>query len=83
MFTTFHGTGPRETTASNRPKRSQVHRACDWCKLIRTKCDNHRPCHTCQQAGRECATNGQNHFRSIAAAAKYASAPRPPAKCPL
>ncbi|GME23366.1 uncharacterized protein K452DRAFT_208217 [Neofusicoccum parvum] len=70
MFTTFHGTGPRETTASNRPKRSQVHRACDWCKLIRTKCDNHRPCHTCQQAGRECATNGQNHFRSIAAAAK-------------
>ncbi|KAF2135443.1 uncharacterized protein K452DRAFT_208217, partial [Aplosporella prunicola CBS 121167] len=55
-----------------RPKRSQVHRACDWCKLMRIKCEVGRPCRNCQVAGRECVTNGQNHFhfRSIAAAAK-------------
>lgn len=80
MFTTFHGTSPHDDAAAKdaapagRPKRTQVHRACDWCKLMRTKCDSHRPCIGCKQAGRECVTNGQNHFRSVAAAAKYAAA---------
>ncbi|KAH7054334.1 fungal-specific transcription factor domain-containing protein [Macrophomina phaseolina] len=75
MFTTFYGTSPRATgqkgaAPAKSHKRSQVRRACDWCKLMRIKCDSRRPCHNCQQAGRECATNGENQFRSIVAAVK-------------
>lgn len=53
---------------SARPKRSQVRRACDWCKLMRIKCDNHRPCYNCQQGARKCGMGRQNQFRSLAAA---------------
>ncbi|KAK0634253.1 fungal-specific transcription factor domain-containing protein [Bombardia bombarda] len=79
MFSTFSygNTSPRtgaaagrEDGAPARSKRSQVRRACDWCKLMRIKCDSHRPCYNCQQAGRECAISGENQFRSIAAAVK-------------
>lgn len=80
MFTTFYGTPPRaaghrDSAPTNRPKRSQVRRACDWCKLMRIKCDSRHPCYNCQQAGRECAINSENQFRSMAAAVKYP--PRP------
>ncbi|KAI9166309.1 Patulin cluster transcription factor patL [Paramyrothecium foliicola] len=53
-----------------RPKRSQVRRACDWCKLMRIRCENERPCYNCRQARRECGTSRQNQFRSLAAAVK-------------
>ncbi|KAF6786808.1 hypothetical protein CSOJ01_15355 [Colletotrichum sojae] len=50
-----------------RPKRAQVRCACDWCKLMRIKCDNHRPCSNCQQSGRQCAATGRRtQFRSLA-----------------
>ncbi|KAI1334140.1 fungal-specific transcription factor domain-containing protein [Xylariaceae sp. FL0016] len=77
MFTTFYGMAPATEARNNgtmkknpagRPKRSQVRRACDWCKLMRIKCDNYRPCSNCQQADRECAISGDNQFRSIAEA---------------
>ncbi|KAI1167828.1 fungal-specific transcription factor domain-containing protein [Nemania serpens] len=55
-------------TPANRPKRSQVRRACDWCKLMRIKCDNHRPCSSCRQADRDCTVSGEDHFRSLAEA---------------
>ena len=63
------GEGEGETTGS-RPKRNQVRRACDWCKLMRIKCDNDRPCYNCQQGDRECGMNNKNQFRSLAAAVK-------------
>ncbi|KAI3332376.1 fungal-specific transcription factor domain-containing protein [Xylariaceae sp. AK1471] len=77
MFTTFYSvTTPAagrddanlKTTPASRPKRSQVRRACDWCKLMRTKCENHRPCSNCRQANRDCTISDENHFRSLAEA---------------
>lgn len=56
-------------------KRNQVRRACDWCKLMRIKCDNDRPCFHCVESGRECRMSGKNQFRSIAAAVKYDDTP--------
>lgn len=52
-------------------KRNQVRRACDWCKLMRIKCDDDRPCSQRVQTGRERRLSGKNRFRSIAAAVKY------------
>ncbi|KAL1866484.1 hypothetical protein Daus18300_006719 [Diaporthe australafricana] len=75
MFTTFHSSPSRtagrqdaisKPAPAKRPKRAQVRLACDWCKLMRIKCDNHRPCSNCQQAARDCSTSRENHFRSIA-----------------
>ncbi|KAI2620449.1 hypothetical protein GGR54DRAFT_601138, partial [Hypoxylon sp. NC1633] len=73
MFATLdlsYGASPQDGDGapSSRPKRSQVRRACDWCKLMRIKCDNHRPCSNCHHARRECGMSGENQFRSIAAA---------------
>ncbi|EOD45640.1 putative fungal specific transcription factor domain-containing protein [Neofusicoccum parvum UCRNP2] len=76
MFTTFVGVSPRESAQKGaavpapRPKRSQVHRACDWCRLNRVKCDNSRPCHNCKQIDRRCSNDGLNEFRSLASATK-------------
>ncbi|KAI0205343.1 fungal-specific transcription factor domain-containing protein [Astrocystis sublimbata] len=82
MFTTFStstqptsaahdggsGTGSPKTRtpAAPRPRRNQVRRACDSCKVLRIKCDNQRPCSTCVNAHRECCTSGENQFRTIA-----------------
>ncbi|KAI0437789.1 hypothetical protein F4803DRAFT_555673 [Xylaria telfairii] len=82
MFTTFYGMAPAtagrdegdtETSkapqpSATRPRRSQVRRACDWCKLMRIKCDNHRPCSHCRQADRACTVSGDNQFRNMAEA---------------
>ncbi|KAI1397485.1 fungal-specific transcription factor domain-containing protein [Hypoxylon fuscum] len=76
MFATLdlsYGASPQDGDGgapNNRPKRNQVRRACDWCKLMRIKCDNHRPCSNCHHARRECGMSGENQFRSIAAAVK-------------
>ncbi|KAH8203513.1 hypothetical protein TruAng_002261 [Truncatella angustata] len=72
MFTTLtldNGNG-EDGSLSSRPKRTQVRRACNWCKLMRIKCDNDRPCSNCRQGDRTCGTSGKNQFRSIAEAVK-------------
>ncbi|KAI1819607.1 fungal-specific transcription factor domain-containing protein [Xylaria intraflava] len=79
MFATLdlkQGAGPRATGrgggsgTTSRSRRSVVRRACDWCKLMRIKCDSHRPCSSCQQAGRKCGMTGGKQFRSITEAVK-------------
>ncbi|KAB5515312.1 fungal-specific transcription factor domain-containing protein [Coniochaeta sp. 2T2.1] len=50
---------PGVTVAPTRPrqKRSQVVRACDWCRLHRTKCDNSVPCSNCRSRGVQCSND--------------------------
>ncbi|KAI0165450.1 fungal-specific transcription factor domain-containing protein [Hypoxylon sp. FL1284] len=67
MFTTFVGMAPGAAESSApaspeapqppkpRPKRSQVARACDWCRVHRIKCDNHLPCANCQKRRGQCS----------------------------
>ncbi|KAK4152333.1 fungal-specific transcription factor domain-containing protein [Chaetomidium leptoderma] len=47
----------RNSQAAPRPrrKRSQVVRACDWCRKHRVKCDSHYPCSNCANRGGECS----------------------------
>ncbi|KAL9029378.1 MAG: hypothetical protein Q9196_002366 [Gyalolechia fulgens] len=35
-------------------KRSQVARACDWCRVHRIKCDSDNPCSNCKNRGGQC-----------------------------
>ncbi|KAI1659347.1 fungal-specific transcription factor domain-containing protein [Daldinia decipiens] len=66
MFTTFVGTAAGATESSApltpepqppkpRQKRSQVARACDWCRVHRIKCDNHLPCSNCRKRNGQCS----------------------------
>ncbi|OTB07907.1 hypothetical protein M426DRAFT_19462 [Hypoxylon sp. CI-4A] len=48
-----------------RQKRSQVARACDWCRVHRVKCDNHYPCLNCQSRGGQCSNDKSNEFRTL------------------
>ncbi|ATZ47872.1 hypothetical protein BCIN_03g01530 [Botrytis cinerea B05.10] len=68
MFTTFvsmPSTTP-STSASPEPpprprprqKRSQVAKACDWCRVHRIKCDNDHPCNNCKTRGGNCSNSG-------------------------
>lgn len=43
---------------SGRKKRTQVTRACDWCRVHRVKCDNDRPCKNCTSRGKLCSNAG-------------------------
>ena len=80
MFTTFVGTSPspigydqRETPAAiraERPKRNQVARACDFCRLHRIKCSDSYPCHNCRDEGIECHKKGTNEVRALPHASK-------------
>ncbi|KAI5926242.1 fungal-specific transcription factor domain-containing protein [Camillea tinctor] len=38
-----------------KPKRQQVSRACNWCRVNRVKCDNSIPCNNCRTRGRKCS----------------------------
>ncbi|KAK9481546.1 fungal-specific transcription factor domain-containing protein [Lipomyces starkeyi] len=71
MFTTFVGMTASSTVSSasasggssspHRPrqkKRSQVARACDWCRVHRIKCDNDHPCSNCKSRGGQCSNSG-------------------------
>lgn len=40
-----------------RQKRSQVVRACDWCRQHRAKCDNSVPCSNCRSKGTQCSND--------------------------
>ncbi|KAK8041123.1 hypothetical protein PG994_014130 [Apiospora phragmitis] len=78
MFTTLdlNTANSKQSSSGGRSEEGEgettdlVRRACDWCKLMRIKCDNDRPCYNCQQGGRECGMNNKNQFRSLAAAVK-------------
>ncbi|KAK5659007.1 hypothetical protein OQA88_1094 [Cercophora sp. LCS_1] len=48
-----------------RPKRAQVSRACDWCRVHRVKCDTEQPCHNCRSRGAQCSTTGANEIRNL------------------
>ncbi|GAB1321071.1 hypothetical protein MFIFM68171_11281 [Madurella fahalii] len=48
-----------------RPKRSQVSRACDWCRVHRVKCDDEQPCRNCRSRGGQCRTAGTGEIRSL------------------
>ncbi|KAJ5889080.1 hypothetical protein N7495_009121 [Penicillium taxi] len=78
MFGSFIGvsSGPSEqdderTTApvlsrgNAQPKRKQVSRACDWCRLHRIKCDAYSPCKNCQQRGGQCRKKNTAEIRSL------------------
>lgn len=78
MFTTFRGNGSSPAEATRRaakPKRAQVRRACDACRLARAKCDLARPCRHCKQSGRECVSRGLNEFQGVASATRYVDGP--------
>ncbi|KAM0280469.1 hypothetical protein ACHAQH_004048 [Verticillium albo-atrum] len=55
------GAGPSAGTNSGgvRPKRSQVARACDWCRIHRIKCDTNQPCRNCEARGGQCSNSGK------------------------
>ncbi|KAK4240926.1 fungal-specific transcription factor domain-containing protein [Achaetomium macrosporum] len=54
-----HGAKPGVSRFGSAPqprrKRSQVVRACDWCRKHRVKCDSHSPCSNCAKRGGECS----------------------------
>ncbi|KAK4186656.1 transcriptional activator protein acu-15 [Podospora australis] len=54
-----------ERTSNIRPKRSQVSRACDWCRVHRIKCDAEQPCHNCRSRGGTCSTTGASEIRTL------------------
>ncbi|KAM3067317.1 hypothetical protein ACMFMG_005322 [Clarireedia jacksonii] len=69
MFTTFvsmPSTTVSSASASPEPpprprprqKRSQVAKACDWCRVHRIKCDNDHPCNNCKSRGGNCSNSG-------------------------
>lgn len=45
------GSGP---PAPRTARRSQVPRACNWCRVHRLKCDSDFPCTNCRRKGGEC-----------------------------
>ncbi|KAJ5661164.1 uncharacterized protein N7484_000536 [Penicillium longicatenatum] len=74
MFSTFSANlnstdRPSEQPAATpRAKRSQVGRACDWCRLNRIKCDDKQPCQNCRNHGRHCSNTKQFEAHSLPAA---------------
>ncbi|KAI1143703.1 hypothetical protein F5Y05DRAFT_3292 [Hypoxylon sp. FL0543] len=63
-------TVPKSASPDSQPprprrKRSQVSRACDWCRVHRIKCDNHYPCLNCQNRGGQCSNDRSNEFRTL------------------
>jgi hypothetical protein len=49
----------RQSAPQQRPrKRAQVARACDECRMRRTKCDNKVPCSKCAIKGLDCSNSG-------------------------
>ncbi|KAI2615241.1 fungal-specific transcription factor domain-containing protein [Hypoxylon sp. NC1633] len=72
MYATFNTIpGPASESPDDLPpprprqKRSQVTRACDWCRVHRIKCDNNQPCLNCQSRGARCSNEGASEFRTL------------------
>ncbi|KAJ5333926.1 hypothetical protein MYU51_018259 [Penicillium brevicompactum] len=72
MFSTFsanlNSTDRPPEQPAPRPKRSQVGRACDWCRLNRIKCDDKQPCQNCRNHGGYCSNNKKFEAQSLPAA---------------
>src|ERR1700753_1491967 len=79
MFTTFAanphhaergqiGVSAEALTATSRPRRQQVSRACSWCRTYRIKCDDRFPCHNCLAKGRQCMEKGGKEVRTFSLA---------------
>lgn len=51
-----------------RQKRSQVSRACDGCRIHRTKCDNNRPCSNCKNRGKHCSNSDATKVSTLSQA---------------
>ncbi|TGZ77320.1 hypothetical protein EX30DRAFT_205487 [Ascodesmis nigricans] len=52
-------------------KRSQVPRACDTCRLYRSKCDNNPQCAPCVARGVKCTNTGQKPAYTLATATQH------------
>lgn len=46
------------TAPSRRQKRNQVAKACDGCRILRIKCDDHSTCSNCKARGKVCSNSG-------------------------
>ncbi|KAJ5950520.1 uncharacterized protein N7479_008933 [Penicillium vulpinum] len=63
MFSTFSANvnstdrPSEQPAAAPRPRRNQVVRACDWCRLNRIKCDDKQPCQNCRTQGGYCSNS--------------------------
>ncbi|KAJ5440093.1 uncharacterized protein N7458_011091 [Penicillium daleae] len=57
MFSSFSADLTVDKVNRPRPKRKQVSRACDWCRLNRIKCDDSQPCQNCAKRGGHCTHN--------------------------
>ncbi|KAL9638315.1 MAG: hypothetical protein Q9204_001550 [Flavoplaca sp. TL-2023a] len=51
-----------------RSKRIQVTRACDSCRVHRSKCDNNQPCSNCDHRGERCSNDGSSDIRTMPSA---------------
>ncbi|KAI0105260.1 hypothetical protein GGR51DRAFT_520113 [Nemania sp. FL0031] len=81
MYSTFEGSkapGPKgekdekleipnasSFEAPLRPKRQQVARACDSCRMHRIKCDNNVPCKNCVSRGEQCVNKSPGERRTL------------------
>ncbi|KAI0601034.1 fungal-specific transcription factor domain-containing protein [Biscogniauxia sp. FL1348] len=48
-----------------KPKRHQVSRACDSCRMHRVKCDNNVPCRNCLNRGEQCINKSPSERRTL------------------
>ncbi|KAI0203584.1 hypothetical protein F4808DRAFT_417208 [Astrocystis sublimbata] len=55
----------RSFDAPLRPKRQQVARACDSCRMHRIKCDNCVPCKNCVNRGEQCINKSPGERRTL------------------
>ncbi|KAK0614920.1 fungal-specific transcription factor domain-containing protein [Bombardia bombarda] len=65
ISSTSSASTPTTNTAPVRPKRSQVARACDWCRVHRIKCDSDQPCYNCRSRGGQCSNKGATEVRTL------------------
>ncbi|KAI0180622.1 fungal-specific transcription factor domain-containing protein [Hypoxylon sp. FL1284] len=78
MFTTFPSAASCKATSSTtsasstftqsarpRQKRTQVRRACDWCRTHRIKCDDNYPCLNCQTRRGQCSNDRTGGIRTL------------------
>jgi hypothetical protein len=68
----FHKLASSASSSSTPPvppkpqrKRAQVVRACDACRVHRTKCDNGAVCQTCRSRGTECSNSDASRLGSL------------------
>ncbi|KAF4771211.1 hypothetical protein HAV15_012671 [Penicillium sp. str.  len=68
--TTIDASRDRSATpiTAPRPKRNQVARACDWCRLNRVRCDDKQPCQNCLNRGASCSNTKPQEATSLPAA---------------